>query len=226
MWIFGLLLCGLGVAYAFHKDNQKFTGMRQEAVRTGGRGMYEPLDTRSIANKHYREIKRYFEERYNYYMNNRDYMYENTNLKRQVEQIPYYKSRNYKYVKAEEFEQMCAGYLAREDVIKKYAPNYLKRENCCDEQLYKLSSNVVLSDIARALTRIEMYKMGFKPAHMHTMQSPLYGDNLYHLDAIDMGGYDEQPSECDYHILKAEGELKHNLVSWNEQFAYERKAGK
>lgn len=223
MSLLGFLLCGLGIGYAFHKDNQKFTNIRKNAVKELGRGVYEPLDTRSMANKHYREIKRYFDERYNFYINNRDYMYNNTNLERAVENRTHRWS-NYKYKTAEEIEQMCAGYLAREDVISKYAPNYLKRENCLDLRLYEISSYELLSNIARALTRVEMYKMGFKPSHMHTMQSPLYGERLYHLSAMDMT--DDQPSECNYHTLIAEGELRHNFINYKEYFPFERKVGK
>lgn len=222
--LFGLLLCAIGWGYVVHKDNQKFANMRKEAVRTGGRGMYEPLDTVSMANKHYREVKKYFDERYNYYINNRDYMYNNTNLECAVKNRTHCCWYDYKYKTAEEIEQMCAGYLAREDIINKYAPNYLKREKCLDLELYKISSYELLSNIARALTRVEMYRMGFKPSHMHTMQSPLYGERLYHLSAMDMTN--DQPTECDYHTLIAEGELKHNLINYNEYFPFERKVGK
>lgn len=222
MSLLGLLLCGLGWGYVVHKDNQKFANMQQEAIRTGGRGMYEALDTRSMANKHYREVKRYFDERYNYYINNRDYMYDNTNLEFIIE----HRSPCQEYNKKEDMEQLCAGQLAREDIINKYAPNYLKRENCCDLQLYKISSYELLSNIATALTRVEMYKMGFKPSHMHTMQSPLYSDGLYHLHSVAMGANDERPSECNYDKLVAEGCLKHNLVGYNEEVPFDRKVGK
>ena len=220
MSLLGFLLCGLGIGYAFHKDNQKFANIRKNAINELGRGVYEPLDTRSMANKHYREVKRYFDERYNYYINNLDYMYDNTDLEFIIEhRAPW---QNFK--KKEDMEQLCAGQLAREDVINKYAPSYLKREGCCDLQLYKISSYELLSNIARALTRVEMYKMGFKPSHMNTMQSPLYGDRLYHLNAMDMT--DDQPSECNYDKLVAEGRLKHNLIGYNEEVSFDRKVGK
>ena len=222
MSLLGLLLCGLGMGYAVHKDKQKFANMRQEAIRTGGRGMYEPLDTRSMANKHYREVKRYFDERYNYYINNRDYMYDNTKLEFIIE----HRAPWQKYKKKEDMEQLCAGQLAREDVINKYAPNYPKRKNCCDLFPSEINSYNLLSDIATALTRVEMYKMGFKPSHMHTMQSPLYGDELYHLHSVAMGANDEFPSECDYDKLSEEGELKHNFIGYNEKVSFHRKAEK
>ena len=56
MSLLGLLLCGLGMGYAVHKDNQKFANMRADAVRQSGRGVVESIDDKSITNKYYREI--------------------------------------------------------------------------------------------------------------------------------------------------------------------------
>ena len=80
MSLFGLLLCGLGLGYAVHKDNQKFANMNREATRLYGRGINEPFDEKTMTNRHYRELKGYFNERYNYYMNNKDYIMKNTNI--------------------------------------------------------------------------------------------------------------------------------------------------
>ena len=57
MSLLGLLLCGLGMGYAVHKDNQKFAGMRADAIKQSGRGVVESIDDISITNKYYREVK-------------------------------------------------------------------------------------------------------------------------------------------------------------------------
>ena len=44
MSLFGLLLCGLGLGYAVHKDNQKFANMNREATQLYGRGINEHFD--------------------------------------------------------------------------------------------------------------------------------------------------------------------------------------
>ena len=87
MSLLGLLLCGLGLGYAVHKDNQKFANMRADAVSQSGRGVVESIDDVSITNRYYREVKKYFDDRYNYY-NNKDYLIHHTNIESQMEQLP------------------------------------------------------------------------------------------------------------------------------------------
>ena len=53
MSLFGLLLCGIGLGYAVHKDNQKFANMKREAIQLYGRGINEHFDGESLTNKYF-----------------------------------------------------------------------------------------------------------------------------------------------------------------------------
>ena len=176
MSLLGLLLCGLGLGYAVHKDNQKFANMNREAVQLYGRGINEPFDDESLQNKYFWEIKKYFDERYDYYINNRDYISNHTDIENGFD---------FRVVKPEELDklqQYYAGFLAYDDMFRKYAPDYVKW--FCDPLDTYTSNNtpynqVSFSNIARALARKEAYRLGFLPAHMANMNCKLGGKTLY-----------------------------------------------
>ena len=166
MSLLGLLLCGLGLGYAVHKDNQKFANMKREATQLYGRGINESIDDMAIANKYFWEIKKYFDERYDYYINNKDYIINHTNIT----------EVNRPDITSEHLQQHYAGFLAYDDMFRKYAPDYV--------ELYGIScgepdSSVAFSNIARALARKELYRLGFCPSHMANMNCRLDGKNLY-----------------------------------------------
>lgn len=169
MSLLGLLLCGLGMGYAVHKDNQKFANMNREATQLYGRGINESIDDMAIANKYFWEIKKYFDERYDYYINNKDYIINHTNIK----------EVNRPDITSEHLQQHYAGFLAYDDMFRKYAPDYVE----CHNKVYSISrrpdSQTSFSEIARALARKELYRLGFCPSHMANMNCRLGGDNLY-----------------------------------------------
>ena len=215
MSLLGLLLCGLGMGYAVHKDNQKFANMRAEAVRQSGRGVVESIDDVSITNKYYREVKKYFDDRYNYY-NNKDYLINHTNIESQMERLPL---KNIKW-SFEELQQLFAGWLAYEDLCAKYAPDY-KQEA---EKIYSWRnpySPVCLSTIARALARKEVYRLGFKPSHMATMTSPLNGHSLYFYSGT-FGSAMDYPTEYDYNKLANENPFKYLTVYEVDDIGFRR----
>lgn len=203
MGLFGLLLCGLGWGYAVHKDNQKFANMRADAVRQSGRGVLESVDDKNITNKYYREVKGYFNERYNYYINNKDYIMNHTNIDSQMTSTPF---RKVEYT-LDELQQSYAGWLAYQDLCAKYAPDYVKHR----ESIFALGcpySPETLASIARALARKELYKQGFKPAHMATMSSPINGYGLYFSNS-GFGVAMDYPTEYSYDRLANENSLKY-----------------
>lgn len=204
MSLFGLLLCGLGLGYAVHKDNQKFANMNREATQLYGRGINEPFDEVTMTNKHYRELKRYFNERYNHYMSNKDYIMNNTNIKRQMEQLPYDLKAKYSL---DQVQQSYAGWLAYEDMCAKYAPDYVKFSEGITHRLNHYSP-VCFSLIARAMTRKEAYKQGFKPAHIENMNCQFYNAKLYFYDGC-VGVGMEEPSEYSYESLDRENSFKY-----------------
>ena len=172
MSLLGLLLCGLGMGYAVHKDNQKFANMKRDATQLYGRGINEPFDDESLQNKYFWELKKYFDERYDYYINNRDYIINHTDIADV--------RRN--DVDNEQIQQYYAGFLAYDDMFRKYAPDYVKW--FCDPCDVYTSINtpynqVSFSNIARALARKEAYRLGFLPSHMQNMNCKLGGKTLY-----------------------------------------------
>ena len=168
MSLFGLLLCGLGMGYAVHKDNQKFANMRADAARELGRGVVESIDDMAIGNKYFREITKYFDERYEHYINNKDYIMNCTN----ITQVKRYD------ITPEQLLQHYAGGLAYNDMFRKYAPDYV--------ELYGLGSTPycpnAFGNVARALARKELYRLGFCPSHMANMNCVLGGKALYFFD--------------------------------------------
>lgn len=201
MSLFGLLLCGLGLGYAVHKDNQKFANMRANAIRESGRGVVESIDDKSITNKYYREIKKYFDDRYNYYINNRDYIMSNTNIKNYI-------GRNDINRNLDELQQLFAGWLAYEDLCVKYAPDYVKLAEEITHRLDHYSPGC-FADIARALARKEVYKMGFKPSHMANMNCQLSGKGLYFYGGT-WGAAMDAPTEYNYNRLANENPFKYH----------------
>lgn len=201
MSLLGLLLCGLGWGYAVHKDNQKFANMRADAVKQSGRGVVESIDDVSITNKYYREVKKYFDNRYDYYINNKDYIMNHTNIKNYIGRDDI--ERN-----ADELQQLFAGWLAFEDLCAKYAPDYVK----CAEEIHHCLDHYspgCLADIARALARKEVYRLGFKPSHMATMNSPLRGKGFYFYSGT-FGSAMDYPTEYSYDRLDNENPFKYH----------------
>lgn len=176
MSLLGLLLCGLGMGYAVHKDNQKFANMKREATQLYGRGINEPFDDEALKNKYFWELKKYFDEQYEYYINNRDYISNHTDIEDRLA---------FRVIKPEELDklqQYYAGFLAYDDMFRKYAPDYVKW--FCDPCDVYTSNNtpynqVSFSNIARALARKEAYRLGFLPSHMQNMNCKLGGKTLY-----------------------------------------------
>ncbi len=178
MSLLGLLLCGLGMGYAVHKDNQKFANMNREATRLYGRGINEPFDDEALKNKYFWELKKYFDERYDYYINNRDYISNHTDIEDKVA---------FRYVKPEEFDKMqqCyASFLAYDDMFKKYAPDYARYHCEVFGALNEPNTTSAFSNIARALARKEAYRLGFLPAHMQNMNCKLEGKALYFYEGV------------------------------------------
>ena len=185
--IFGLLLSGLGLGYAVHKDNQKFANMRANATRLYGRGITESFSDDhgdALMNKYFWELKKYFDERYDYYINNRDYIMNHTDIK-DVKRPD---------ISPENLQQHYAGSLAYHDMFCKYAPDYVKwmsdplpPSDWYDNKIY---SCIAFSDIARALARKDVYRQGFLPAHMHNMNCRLEGKALYCMNgcSVDLCG--------------------------------------
>lgn len=182
MSLLGLLLCGLGMGYVVHKDNQKFANMKKEATQLYGRGINESIDDVAIANKYFHEIKRYFDERYDYYINNKDYITNHTNIG----------EINRSDITPEQLQQHFAGALAYDDMFQKYAPDYVEHYGMPGDP----DTPVAFYDIARALARKELYRLGFCPSHMANMNCALGGKKLYFYTGI--GTYGKLgPSEYD-----------------------------
>lgn len=184
MSLLGLLLCSLGMGYAVHKDNQKFANMRTDAVRELGRGVVESIDDVAITNRYFREIKSYFDERYERYINDKDYIMNCTDITDV--------RRN--DVTLEQLQQHYAGWLAYDDMFSKYAPDYV--------ELYGMNSGtpydcVAFSNIARALARKELFRLGFCPSHMANMNCLLGGQKLYFYSGVGTFGR-LGPSEWNY----------------------------
>ncbi len=184
--LFGLFASLLGVGYAFAKDKQKFNNMNANAVRMYGRGINESIDDMAITNKYFWEIKNYFDQRHSFYMHNQDNIlnseyYKTCQNYKDAEIV----SRNFygaKCLTENEYLEWCAGMMSFDDVFKKYAPEYPKLyENTLGGLGYLdgFHSSVAFSDIGRALARKELYRLGFLPAHMNTMDCKLDGKNLY-----------------------------------------------
>ena len=171
MSLLGLLLCGLGMGYAVHKDNQKFANMNKEATRLYGRGINESIDDMAIENKYFREIKSYFDERYEHYINDKDYIMNCTNIK----------DIHRNDVTLEQLQQFYAGDLAYDDMFRKYAPDYVELYGMNPGTPYNC---VAFSDIARALARKELYRLGFCPSHMANMNCKLGGKALYFYNGV------------------------------------------
>ena len=200
MSLLGLLLCGLGMGYAVHKDNQKFVNMNREATRLYGRGINEPFDEKTMTNRHYRELKRYFNERYNYHISDKDYIMNHTNIKKQMAGWNLECS-------LEELQQAYAGWLAYEDMCAKYAPDYVKFANQIHHSTNQYSP-VCFSLIATAMTRKEAYKQGFLPAHMQNMNCQFYNAQLYFSRGCGGVGM-EAPTEYSYESLDRENSFKY-----------------
>lgn len=201
MSLLGLLLCGLGMGYAVHKDNQKFANMNREATRLYGRGINEPFDEVTMTNKHYRELKRYFNERYNHYMNNKDYIMNNTNIEKQ---FSYDLKEKYSL---DQVQQSYAGWLAYEDMCAKYAPDYVEFAESISHSLNHYSP-ACFSNIAVAMTRKEAYKQGFKPSHIENMNCQFYNAKLYFYRGYSGIGM-EDPTEYSYENLDRENPFKY-----------------
>ncbi len=218
MSLFGLLLCGLGWGYAVHKDKQKFANMQADAVRESGRGVVESIDDVSITNKYYREVKKYFDDRYDYYINNRDYIMSNTNIKNYIGRDDIDRS-------LDELQQLFAGWLAYEDLCAKYAPDYVRLA----EQVTHMTDHYCpgcFADIARALARKEVYRMGFKPSHMANMNCRLDGKGLYFYTGT-FGSAMDAPTEYDYNRLSNENPFKyHTDYDTSNKIYYARIEGK
>ncbi len=207
MSLLGLLLCGLGWGYAVHKDNQKFANMRADAVRQSGRGVLESVDDKSITNKYYREVKGYFNERYNYYINNKDYIMKNTNIDAQIERLSRMSHDFKEKYSLEQIQQSYAGWLSYEDMCAKYAPDYVKYAEGIHASRCPYSPETFAS-IARALARKELYKQRFKPAHMATMSSPINVSGLYFSNS-GFGVAMDYPTEYSYESLDRENSFKY-----------------
>lgn len=216
MSLFALLLCGFGIWYAFHKDKQKFANMRENAIRTSGRGVVESIDDVSITNKYYREIKKYFDERYEYYINNKDYLINHTNLESQFKQLPL-KKIEWSF---EELQQVFAGWLAYEDLCAKYAPDYKGEAKKIYSWINPYNPGCIAT-IARALARKEVYRLGFKPSHMATMNSPLHGQGLYFYSGT-FGSAMHYPTEYDYDKLDNENPFKYLTVYEIDRICFKR----
>ena len=207
MSLLGLLLCGLGWGYAVHKDNQKFANMNREATRLYGKGINEPFDEKTMTNRHYRELKRYFDERYNYYMNNKDYIMKNTNIEAQIENLSRISYEFKEKYRLEQIQQSNAGWLSYEDMCAKYAPDYVKFAESISHSLNHYSP-FCFSHIATAMTRKEAYKQGFKPSHMQNMNCQFYNAQLYFYRGCSGVGM-ENPSEFNYDSLDRENPFKY-----------------
>lgn len=218
MSLLGLLLCGLGIGYAVHKDNQKFTNMNREATRLYGRGVNEPFDEKTMTNRHYRELKGYFNEQYNYYMNDKDYIMKNTNIKIQMSNLPDDLKQKYSLDKV---QQAYAGWLSYEDMCAKYAPDFVRFAESISHSLNHYSPEC-FSLIATAMTRKEAYKMGFKPSHMENMNCQFYNAKLYFYRGYSGVGM-EDPSEYSYESLDKENPFKYlTEYSLNNNIYYAR----
>lgn len=201
MSLLGLLLCGLGMGYAVHKDNQKFANMNREATRLYGRGINEAFDEKTMTNRHYRELKGYFNERYNNYMNNKDYIMNHTNIEKQ---FSYDLKEKYSL---DQVQQSYAGWLAYEDMCAKYAPDYVKFAESISHSLNHYSP-ACFSHIAVAMTRKEAYKQGFKPSHLENMNCQFYNAKLYFYRGYSGVGM-EDPTEYSYESLDRENPFKY-----------------
>jgi len=172
--LLGLLMSALGLGYAVHKDKQKFANMRNEFIKLKGRMDFDNFDDAAITNKYFWELKRYFDDRYDYYINNRDYIMNHTNIK----------EINRPDITPEHLQQHFAGSLAYDDMFKEYAPDYVK----CHNEVYGTSceanSTVSFLNISRALARKEAYELGFLPSHMQNMNCKFGGKALYFYSGV------------------------------------------
>ncbi len=217
MSLLGLLLCGIGMGYAVHKDNQKFANMKREATQLYGRGINEPFDEKTMTNKHYRELKKYFDERYNHYLNDKDYLTNHTNIIKQFEQFPI-KRLNHSL---DELQQSYAGWLAYEDMCAKYAPDYVKFANDIHYRRNQYSP-VCFASIATAMTRREAYRQGFKPSHIENMNCQVYNAKLYFYRGYTGVGM-EDPTEYSYEKMSNENPFKyHTNYDFSQNIYYER----
>lgn len=195
MSLFGLLLSGLGLGYAVYKDNQKFANMNREATQLYGRGINEHFDGESLTNKYFRELKKYFDERYEHYISDKDYIMDHTNINE------IYRPD----ITPEHLLQHYAGFLAYDDMFNKYAPDYVKLYNMNGSPY----SAYAFAYIGRALARKEAYRLGFKPAHMANMNCKLGGQSLYFYNGCGECEYfpsewestkwDKEPYKYNYH---------------------------
>ena len=138
---FGLFLASLLFGGARAINNHVEQEKRQKEYRdTWGNGTVSYVDEVNLCNKYYDELLKYFEERFNYYLNQPEFIINKFQLSQRLsEDNPYdnyercflYKSEMTPegkwitlYTKKDYLIRGYSGYLSYEDVIKKYAPNY------------------------------------------------------------------------------------------------------
>lgn len=210
--LFGLFASLLGIGYAVHKDNQNFANMKSNFEKTYNvNGSAMDWDETAAANRYFRELLKYFEEKFYLYVNQPEYIMTHRKTKEFWDNIEPDKK---------EYElRRNASYLAYMDVINKYAPEYLRYYDQGYKCLIGMADSVgkpnypkvwsirTLTNIARGKARLEMYEKGYLPSHMGTMSFPLRCPELYFYDG---GG---RVSELDKYYNTEDDEAKWGL--WN-----------
>lgn len=185
MSLLGLLLCGLGLGYAVHKDNQKFAGMKQNYLNTYGQPLLES-DKEKIYKENFYKVLNYFNEQFDYYFNNYDVVAQKMNFSQ--------KTRELQNLEREFVLRSNCGFLAYADIISKFAPDwYSKYDKYVDPsytssclmlsggklEYYSNYSPEIIDAIANGLTGRQIHNMGGLATHQFTTQTPFDIPALY-----------------------------------------------
>ncbi|MBQ2676095.1 MAG: hypothetical protein IJF54_01670 [Clostridia bacterium] len=181
---FGLLI-GLGLlCYTSYKSNQQIAKMQNNFQNNyGERGKSYSSQEVPLANKYFKIVLNYFNDRFHYYMSNPEFV---------MNKMEFTTDERNQSQEALEFAlRWNAGYLAFKDVNTKYAPQYEYYYDTPDNfmqgslrlQCPKVGGISNICNVALALARKELYDQGWTPTHMLTRQSPFYSRALYFYSA-------------------------------------------
>ncbi len=179
------LLASLGLlGYANHKSNQQIAKMQSDFKNTyGQRGKSYSSQEIPLANKYFKIVLNYFNERFRHYMSNPELVMNKMEFTNEERKQPH-DSLEYAL-------RWNAGYLAFKDVNAKFAPRYEYYYDTPDNfmqgslrlQCPKVGGIANICNVALALARKELYDQGWTPTHMLTRQSPFYCRALYFYQA-------------------------------------------
>lgn len=184
MGLFSWLLLGLGVGYVVHKDNQKFANMRQDYYNTYGQFMSDN-DKKYIHQKNEKMVYQYFDERFNYYLNHYDEVANKMNFSEETRKLD---GLEKEFV----FRSNC-GYLAYNDIIAKWAPDWCRKFQIISNPDYKPPHNflsvrpkvpkqhsyLIIAAVANGLSARELHSMGVLTSYQNTTANPFDIPHMY-----------------------------------------------